>query len=136
MRCMTYQPVPLNAVLRLEIADRVEALCTEVGLVDELGWPLAWRVDFFFQVGQQPALDNAIARLEEYADRRNDALTRWRGRMARAALAQHEARFDDALGLGTEAKELGARGGHQAADFYFRLLAYICRLKTGDGADG
>ena len=53
--------------------------------------------------------------------------------MARAALAQHEGRFDDALGLGTEAKELAARGGHQAGDFYFRLLAYICRLKTGEG---
>ena len=86
---------PLNAERRLGIADRVEALCIEAGLVDALAWPLAWRVDYFFQVGQRPALDNAITRLEEHADRRNDALATWRAKIARAALAEHEARFDE-----------------------------------------
>jgi len=122
---------PLNAALRLDIADRVERLCDEADLVDYLAWPLAWRVDVLFQLGQRPALDNAIERLEEYADRRNDALARWRGMMARAALAHHEGRFDEALRLGTEALDQAARGGHQAADFVFRILAYSCRLKTG-----
>jgi DNA-binding CsgD family transcriptional regulator len=122
---------PLDAALRLEIADRVERLCDEADLVDYLAWPLAWRVDVLFQLGQRPALDNAIERLEEYADRRNDALARWRGLMARAALAHHEGRFDEALRLGTEALDLAARGGHQSADFVFRILAYSCRLKTG-----
>ena len=122
---------PLNAALRLEIADRAERLCLEAGLDDDLAWPLCWRVDHDFQLGQRPALDNAIERLEEYADRRNDALARWRGIMARAALAHHEARFDEALGLGTEALELARRGGHQAPEFYFRILEYSCRLKTG-----
>jgi DNA-binding CsgD family transcriptional regulator len=50
--------------------------------------------------------------------------------MARAALAHHEGRFDEALRLGTEALDLATRGGHQAADFVFRILAYSCRLKT------
>jgi DNA-binding CsgD family transcriptional regulator len=122
---------PLNAMRRLEIADRVERLCLEADLDDDLAWPLCWRVDHDFQVGRRPALDNAIERLEEYADRRNDALTRWRGKMARAALAHHEGRFDEALTLGTEALHLATRGGHQAADFVFRILAYSCRLKTG-----
>ncbi len=84
-----------NAARRLEIADRVERLCHDASLEDHLAWPLGWRIDYYFQVGQRPALDNAIARLEEYADRRHDALATWRGTMARAALAQHEGRFDD-----------------------------------------
>jgi DNA-binding CsgD family transcriptional regulator len=122
---------PLNAARRLAIADRVERLCLEADLDDDLAWPLCWRVDHYFQVGQRPALDNAIERLEEYADRRNDALARWRGMMARAALTHHEGRFDEALRLGTDALDLAARGGHQAADFVFRILAYSCRVKTG-----
>jgi DNA-binding CsgD family transcriptional regulator len=124
---------PLNATRRLEIADRVERLCLEANLEDDLAWPLCWRVDHYFQVGQRPALDNAIQRLEEYADRRNDALATWRGKMARAALAHHEGRFDEALRLGTEALELAARGGHQAADFVYRILVSSCRLKTSGG---
>jgi len=122
---------PRNAVRRLEIADRAERLCREADLEDDLAWPLAWRVDAFFQLGQRPALDNAIERLEEFADRRKDALAKWRAIMARAALAQHEARFDEAIELGTEALDLATRGGHQAADFVFRILDYSCRLKTG-----
>jgi len=122
---------PLNAALRLAIADRAERLCLEAGLDDDLAWPLCWRVDHDFQLGQRPSLDNAIERLEEYADRRNDALARWRGIMARAALAHHEARFDEALGLGAEALELARRGGHQTPEFIFRILDYSCRLKTG-----
>ena len=122
---------PLNAARRLEIADRVERLCLDADLQDDLAWPLCWRVDHYFEVGQRPALDNAIERLEEYADRRNDALARWRGIMARAALAHHEGRFDEALRLGTEALDLATRGGHQAAEFAFRILDYSCRLKTG-----
>jgi DNA-binding CsgD family transcriptional regulator len=124
---------PLNATRRLEIADRVERLCLEANLEDDLAWPLCWRVDHYFQVGQRPALDNAIQRLEEYADRRNDALATWRAKMARAALAHHEGRFDEALRLGTEALELAARGGHQAADFVYRILVSSCRLKTSGG---
>ena len=124
---------PQNATRRLEIADRVERLCLEADLDDDLAWPLCWRVDHDFQVGRRPSLDNAIERLEEYADRRNDALARWRGMMARAALAHHEGRFDEALRLGTEALDLATRGGHQAAEFAFRILDYSCRLKTGGG---
>jgi DNA-binding NarL/FixJ family response regulator len=124
---------PLNTARRLEIADRVERLCRDADLEDDMAWPLCWRVDVFFQLGQRPALDNAIARLEEHADRRNDALATWRGKMARAALAEHEGRFDEALRFGTEALELAARGGHQVADFEYRILISVCRLKTSGG---
>ena len=124
---------PLDAGRRLEIAERVERLCRDAGLEDESAWPLGWRVDFFFQVGQRPALDNAIARLEEYADRRNDALANWRGKMARAQLAHHEGRFNEAVRLGADALELATRGGHHAADFVYRILVSSCRLKTSGG---
>src|SRR4029077_260962 len=63
----------------------------------------------------------------------NDALATWRGRMARAALAQLEGRFDEAIRIGTEAREMAARGNHQAADFTFRILVSSCRLKTSGG---
>ena len=125
---------PLNATRRLEIADRVERLCKDADLQDDLAWPLCWRIDFFFQVGRRPALDNAIERLEEYAERRNDALATWRAKMARAALAQHEGRFDEAVRLATEALEMSARGNHQAADFFYRILVYTCAMKTGKGS--
>ena len=124
---------PLSTARRLEIADRIERLCHEAELVDYLAWPLAWRVDVFFQLGQRPALDNAISRLEEYADRRNDALATWRAKMARATLAQHEGRFDEAVRFGSEALELSTRGGHQGADFQYRILVSQCRLKTAGG---
>ena len=124
---------PSNAARRLEIADQVERLCNDADLEDHLAWPLGWRIDYYFQVGQRPALDNAIARLEEYADRRHDALATWRATMARAALAQHEGRFDAAVRIGTEALELASRGNHQAADFTYRILVSSCRLKTTGG---
>ena len=125
---------PLNATRRLEIADRFESLCLEGDLEDELAWSLVWRIDVYFQLGQRPALDNAVARLEEFADRRNDALARWRGMVARAALAEHEGRYEDALRVATAALELAAQGGHQAADFCYRILAGECRLKTVGGS--
>ena len=125
---------PHNATRRLEIADRFERLSLEADLEDELAWPLAWRIDVHFQLGERPALDNAIARLEEFADRRNDALATWRGKIARAALAQHEGRYDDALRTGTEAFELAQRGGHQAADICYRILAGECRRMAVGGS--
>jgi DNA-binding CsgD family transcriptional regulator/tetratricopeptide (TPR) repeat protein len=125
---------PLNATRRLDIADRYERLCLAADLEDELAWSVIWRVDAYFQLGERPALDNAIARLEEYADRRNDALARWRAKVARAALAEHEARYDEALRVATEALALAERGGHQAADLCFRILAGECRLHTVGGS--
>jgi DNA-binding CsgD family transcriptional regulator len=125
---------PSNASRRLEIAERVERLCLQASLDDDLVWPLSWRVDVLFQLGQRPALDNAVARLVEHADRRRDALATWRGMMAQAALSQHEGRFDEALRLATKARELAARGNHQAADFLYRILAYTCQMKTGLGS--
>ena len=53
--------------------------------------------------------------------------------MARAALAQHEGRFDEAVRIGTEALDLASRGGHQAADFMYRILISECRSKTSGG---
>ena len=125
---------PRNATRRLEIADRFERLCLAADFEDEMAWPLAWRIDVYFQTGQRPALDNAIARLEEYSDRRNDALAAWRGKIARAALAEHEARFGEALKIGTEARELAARGDHQLADFCYRILAGECQVKSIGGS--
>ena len=125
---------PRNATRRLEIADRFERLSLGADLEDELAWPIVWRIDVYFQLGERPALDNAITRLEEFADRRNDALATWRGQIARAALAEHEARYDEALRVATEALDLAARGGHQAADFCYRILAGECRLKTVGGS--
>ena len=125
---------PRNATRRLEIADRFERLSLGGDLEDQLAWSIVWRIDVYFQLGERPALDNAITRLEEFADRRNDALATWRGKIARAALAEHEARYDEALRVATEALELAARGGHQAADFCYRILAGECRLKTVGGS--
>jgi DNA-binding CsgD family transcriptional regulator len=129
----TVSAEPLAVARRLEIADRVERICRDADLEDDLAWPLGWRVDVLFQLGQRPGLDNAIERLEEYADRRNDALARWRGKMARAQLAHHEGRFEDGVRLGGEALELATRGGHRAADFTYRILVSSCRLKTSGG---
>jgi DNA-binding CsgD family transcriptional regulator len=125
---------PLNAALRLEFSDRVEGLCLAAGLEDELVWCLVWRIDAYFQLGRRPALDNAIVRLEEYADRRNDALARWRAMIARAALAEHEGRYAEALKVAAEALALAERGGHQAADLCYRILAGECRIKTVGGS--
>ena len=136
MRCTMVSAGPPNAARRLEIADRVERLCRDADLEDDLAWPLGWRVDYYFQLGQRPALDNAIARLEEYADRRNDALATWRGTMARAALAQHEGRFDDAVRIGTDALAMAARGNHQAADFTYRILVSCVPPQDQRGAGG
>ena len=125
---------PRNAARRLEIADRFERLCLKAGLEDELAWSIVWRIDVHFQLGERPALDNAITRLQEFADRRNDALATWRGKIAWAALAEHEARYDDALRVASEALELAERGGHQAADLCYRILAGECQVRTIGGS--
>jgi DNA-binding CsgD family transcriptional regulator len=125
---------PRNTSRRLEIADRLEHLCRQPNLEDDLAWAITWRMGVHFQLGERPALDNAITALEEFADRRNDALSRWRAKVARAALAQHEARYDEAIRIATEALDLAARGGHQAADICYRILAGECRLKTVGGS--
>jgi tetratricopeptide (TPR) repeat protein len=125
---------PRNVSRRLEIADRHEDLCRQADLDDELAWSITWRIDAHFQLGQRPALDNAITALEEFADRRNDALAAWRAKIARAALAEHEARYDEALRIATDAFESATRGGHQAADICYRILAGECRLKTVGGS--
>jgi DNA-binding CsgD family transcriptional regulator len=124
---------PLNAGRRLEIADRVQSLAEEAKLDDYIGWPLGWRVDVLFQLGQRPALDRAIARLEEYGESRNDALATWRAKLARGTLAQHEGRFEEAVSFATEAFELASRGGHQSGDFQYRILISQVRVKTGTG---
>ena len=77
---------PLAVARRLEIAERVERLCRDAGLDDDLAWPLGWRVDVLFQLGRRPALDNAIERLEEYADRHNNALANWRGKIGTSTI--------------------------------------------------
>jgi DNA-binding CsgD family transcriptional regulator len=125
---------PRNAARRLEIAERFERLCLAADLEDELAWSSAWRIDVYFQTGQRPGLDNAIAGLEEYANRRNDALSTWRAKIARAALAEHEARFEEAMKVATEARELAARGSHQLADLCYRILAGECQVKTIGGS--
>jgi len=125
---------PLNATRRLEIADRFERICLAADFEDEMAWSMVWRIDVYFQLGERPALDNAITRLEEFADRRNDALATWRAKIARAALAEHEARYDAALRIATAALEMAQRGGHQAADFCYRILAGECHLKTVGGS--
>jgi DNA-binding CsgD family transcriptional regulator len=124
---------PLNTARRLEIADRVERLAIEDGLVDYAPWPLRWRMDACFQLGQRPALDNAVTRLEEYADQRNDALAAWSAKMARAMLAQHEGRFEEAIQFADEALDLAARGDHHGGDFAYRILVSQCRVKMNGG---
>ena len=55
-------------------------------------------------------------------------------KIARAALAEHEARYDETLKIATEALELAERGDHQSADFCYRILAGECRVKTVGGS--
>jgi DNA-binding CsgD family transcriptional regulator len=124
---------PRNTARRLEIADRVERVAREADLVDDLVWPLRWRVDALFQLGQRPALDNAIARLQEYADQRHDALAAWAATTARAVLAQHEGRFEQAIRLAGDAHALAIRGDHQGGDFVYWILVSQCRLKLRGG---
>jgi DNA-binding CsgD family transcriptional regulator len=124
---------PLNTGRRLELADRVQGLAEEAKLDDYLAWPLGWRVDVLFQLGHRPALDRAIARLAEYADSRNDALATWRAQLAWGNLAQHEGRWEEALGFAAEALRLANRGSHQSGDFQYRILVSQVRIKTGTG---
>ena len=53
---------PRNASRRLATADRLERLCRDADLEDELAWSITWRMDVHFQLGERPALDNAITR--------------------------------------------------------------------------
>ncbi|MFN2463731.1 MAG: LuxR C-terminal-related transcriptional regulator [Candidatus Dormibacteria bacterium] len=122
---------------RLELADRLESLAVEAGLEEYLRWPLSWRLDALWQLGRRPALDDAIARLEEHGQARNDGLATWKARNARAALAQVEGRFADAFRLADEALELAERGGHQMGMFVHRIQrSYLASLTAlGEAGD-
>jgi len=118
---------------RLALADRLEAVASAAGLDEYLGRPLGWRVDALFQLGRRPALDEAIGRLEEYGRNRDDALSAWKARMAWAVLAQVEGRFAEAVRLGAEAVEIARRGGHEMAEFVYRILLSSVKGATAVG---
>ena len=121
---------PRDVEHRLAIADRAESLAVEADLDDLLGMPLGWRVDALFQLGRRPALDEAIARLEEHGRNRNDGLANWKARMAWAVIAQVEGRFPDAERQADEAVEIARRGGHAGAEFIHKILFSYCRGLT------
>jgi DNA-binding CsgD family transcriptional regulator len=122
---------------RMLLADRLEGIAEESGLVEYLVWPLSWRVDALFQLGHRPELDAAISRLEEYGLHRNHALAAWKARMALAVIAQVEGQWADAEQLGLEAVEIARAGGHDMAEFIYRILISQCRAATvaGEPAD-
>lgn len=124
---------PRDVEFRLAIADRAESLAAEAGLDDLLGMPLGWRVDALFQLGRRPALDEAVARLEEHGRNRSDGLANWKARMAWAVIAQVDGRFADAERLADEAVEIARRGGHAGAEFIHRILFSYCRGLTVRG---
>ena len=124
---------PRNTARRLKIADRVERVAREADLVDYLAWPFRWRVDAYFQLGQRPALDNAIADLQAYADQRRDGLATWSAMNTGAVLAEHEGRFEEAIRLAGEAHALAVRGGHEGGDYTYWILVSQCRLKLTGG---
>jgi len=115
-------PGPREVEERLRIADRLESIAAESGLDEYLRWPLGWRVDAMWQLGERPALDEAIGRLEEYGRAHNDGLASWKAAMAYAALAQAEGRFDRAIALANDALAIAERGGHQMARFIHKIL--------------
>jgi DNA-binding CsgD family transcriptional regulator len=121
---------PREVDLRQGLADRAESLAVEAGLDDLLTLPLGWRVDALFQLGDRPALDEAVARLAEHGANRNDGLASWKSRMALAVIAQVEGRFDDAERLGGEAVKIARRGEHAGAEFIYRILISYCRGLT------
>jgi DNA-binding CsgD family transcriptional regulator len=68
-------------------------------------WGRLWRIDTHWERGELADIAGALPRLEWCVGRVGGPFARWHLLVARAALAQAMARFDDALALGAEAFE-------------------------------
>ena len=126
---------PRHVHERLRIAERMQQCADQAGLDEYLRWPLSWRVDGLWLLGERPALDDAVDLLAEHGNAHNDGLTTWKACIARAALAAVEGRFADAHTLADTALEAARAGGHDSAVFMDKILrSHLASLTAVDPA--
>lgn len=123
---------PAEVHERLAMAQRAAAVAARIGDANLQSWAAGWEVDACMQLAARPDLDRAVERLVRSGLETGELLPRWHGLMAQASVAVLEGRFNQALELGTEARQVAMAGGHMEGLFVERVLRSQVGLLTGN----
>lgn len=116
---------------RLELAERTLRLARETGRASMANWAHTWRLDALVQLGRIDEADNEVAVQLKLADELHEPLARWRALQAEAWLALLRGRFVQAGALAEEARQLGRRGHHAAAEFGYLTHVVVMAVYVG-----
>ncbi|MFE1593963.1 AAA family ATPase [Nocardia sp. NPDC058705] len=88
-------------------------------------WGRLWRIDALWEQGELGEITGELSCLGWCSERTGGPMSRWHLLVARAALAQAHAEFDDALDLAGQAHALAAKLGHPAGEGAYRALLAV-----------
>lgn len=91
---------------RIAIADRVTQMGVGLRRPSVEMWGRLWRIDAHWERGELAAIGQVLPRLLWCTDNAGGPVPRWHFLVAKAALAQAEARFAEAVDVGRQAFEL------------------------------
>jgi ATP/maltotriose-dependent transcriptional regulator MalT len=116
---------------RLELAERTLRLAQETGRASMAGWGHTWRLDALVQLGRISEAEAEVAAQVRLADELHEPLARWRAVQARSWLALLRGRFGEARTLAEEARDLGRKGHHAAAEFTYLTHLVVLGVYLG-----
>ncbi|MFD3705999.1 ATP-binding protein [Nocardia sp. NPDC058658] len=88
-------------------------------------WGRLWRIDALWEQGELGEITGELSCLGWCSERTGGPMSRWHLLVARAALAQAHAEFDDAIDLAGQAHALAAKLGHPAGEGAYRALLAV-----------
>ena len=108
---------------RVALAQRMTGLGGRMRRPDVEMWGRLWAIDAMWEDGDLAGISTEISRLRWCVGEVGTPISRWHLLVARAALCQARAEFDEALLLGRQGFELMQSMGHPAAVGAFMSLA-------------
>jgi DNA-binding CsgD family transcriptional regulator len=116
---------------RLQLADRTLELALKTGRSSMAQWGHTWRLDALVQLGRIDESEVEIALQTRLADELHEPLARWRALQAESWIALLKGRFVEAATLAEEARQLGRKGHHAAAEFTYLTHVNVMAVYRG-----
>jgi DNA-binding CsgD family transcriptional regulator/tetratricopeptide (TPR) repeat protein len=116
---------------RLQLAERALHLAQQTGRSSMAQWGHTWRLDALVQLGRIEEAEAEIAVQTRLADELHEPLARWRTMQAESWLALLKGRFAEAGAIAEEARQLGRKGHHAAAEFTYLTHVIVMAIHLG-----
>jgi ATP/maltotriose-dependent transcriptional regulator MalT len=116
---------------RLQLAERALRLAQRTGRSSMAQWGHTWRLDALVQLGRIEEAEAEIAVQTRLADQLHEPLARWRTMQAESWLALLKGRFAEAGAIAEEARQLGRKGHHAAAEFTYLTHVIVMAVYRG-----